>query len=145
MHEHLDDFAFINMNGRCYDPMLARFLSPDPHIQSPDDALNYNRFAYCMNNPFLFTDPSGYNWFSNLWDWFKKHKQVVVIVTTIVVAVAVTVVTWGAGAPLLMAAAYGSAAGGFAGGVFGGALDGNSIGDCIMSGIGQAAIGFVAG
>ncbi len=69
MHEHLDDFALINMNGRCYDPMLARFLSPDPYIQSPDDALNYNRFAYCMNNPFLFTDPSGEFFFKKLFQF----------------------------------------------------------------------------
>jgi RHS repeat-associated protein len=27
-HEHLDDFGLINMNGRVYDPRLARFLCP---------------------------------------------------------------------------------------------------------------------
>ena len=30
MHEHLDDFGLINMNGRMYDPLMAQFLSPDP-------------------------------------------------------------------------------------------------------------------
>jgi RHS repeat-associated protein len=35
MHEHLDDFALINMNGRVYDPQIARFLSPDPQLQAP--------------------------------------------------------------------------------------------------------------
>jgi RHS repeat-associated protein len=34
-HEHLDQFGLINMNGRVYDPFLARFLSPDPFIQAP--------------------------------------------------------------------------------------------------------------
>jgi len=29
-HEHLLEFDLINMNGRVYDPKLARFLSPDP-------------------------------------------------------------------------------------------------------------------
>jgi len=27
-HEHLDQFGLINMNGRVYDPFLARFLNP---------------------------------------------------------------------------------------------------------------------
>ena len=34
-HEHLSEFALINMNGRVYDPVLARFLSPDPYVQMP--------------------------------------------------------------------------------------------------------------
>jgi RHS repeat-associated protein len=28
-HEHLDDVTLIHMNGRAYDPQLARFTSPD--------------------------------------------------------------------------------------------------------------------
>jgi len=52
-------FGLINMNGRVYDPQLARFLSPDPQLQAPGNALNYNRYTYCMNNPLKYTDPSG--------------------------------------------------------------------------------------
>ncbi len=59
MHEHLDDFGLINMNGRVYDPLLGRFLSPDNYIQSPDNPQNYNRYAYALNNPLKYTDPSG--------------------------------------------------------------------------------------
>jgi len=66
-HEHLspfgDDsnggFCLINMNGRIYDPVLARFLSPDPYVQAPDYTQSFNRYAYCWNNPFRYTDPSG--------------------------------------------------------------------------------------
>lgn len=29
-HEHLHQFKLINMNGRFYDPVLGRMLSPDP-------------------------------------------------------------------------------------------------------------------
>ncbi|MCF6169675.1 MAG: hypothetical protein L3J66_01685 [Bacteroidales bacterium] len=32
LHEHLDGFKLINMNGRMYDPVVARFLSVDPRI-----------------------------------------------------------------------------------------------------------------
>jgi RHS repeat-associated protein len=59
-HEHLDGFGLINMNGRVYDPMLARFLSPDPIVQAASYGQNYNRYSYCLNNPLKFVDPSGY-------------------------------------------------------------------------------------
>ena len=59
-HEHLPSvFGLIDMNGRMYDPILGRFLSPDPYVQAPDFAQNFNRYAYCWNNPLLYTDPSG--------------------------------------------------------------------------------------
>ncbi len=53
-------FGLINMNGRLYDPYLQRFLSPDPFIQAPGNAQNFNRYSYCLNNPLMYTDPSGY-------------------------------------------------------------------------------------
>ncbi len=63
-HEHLDAFGIINMNGRVYDPYTAQFFSPDPYVQSPGDWLNYNRYGYCLGNPFKYTDPSGeFVWF----------------------------------------------------------------------------------
>ena len=59
-HEHIDAMGLINMNGRMYDPRLARFLSPDPFIQAPDFTQSYNRYSYVWNNPLKYTDPSGY-------------------------------------------------------------------------------------
>lgn len=59
-HEHIDQFGIINMNGRVYDPLTAQFFSPDPVLQAPGNWTNYNRYTYCMNNPFKYTDPSGY-------------------------------------------------------------------------------------
>ena len=59
MHEHLDEFELINMNGRVYDPAVAQFLSPDPYIQDGGNWLNYNRYAYCYNNPTRYVDPDG--------------------------------------------------------------------------------------
>jgi RHS repeat-associated protein len=58
-HEHLPEFALINMNGRMYDPILGRFLSPDPYVQAPEFSQNFNRYSYCLNNPLIYTDPSG--------------------------------------------------------------------------------------
>lgn len=58
-HEHLDQLGLIDMNGRMYDPLLGRFLSPDPFVQSPSDPQNYNRYSYCLNNPLKYIDPNG--------------------------------------------------------------------------------------
>ena len=58
-HEHLPEYGLINMNGRLYDPLLGRFLSPDPYVQMPNFSQNYNRYSYCLNNPLEYTDPSG--------------------------------------------------------------------------------------
>ncbi|MBK9477478.1 MAG: hypothetical protein KA450_02305 [Bacteroidia bacterium] len=59
-HEHLKEFALINMNGRMYDPVLARFLSPDKLLQNPSNTQNYNGYSYVLNNPLKYTDPSGW-------------------------------------------------------------------------------------
>jgi len=58
-HEHWNQFGLIDMNGRFYDPLLGRFLSPDPYVQMPENPQNFNRYSYCLNNPLKYTDPSG--------------------------------------------------------------------------------------
>ena len=60
LHEHYDEFGLINMNGRLYDPLVGRMLSPDIVIQDEQNSQAYNRYSYCFNNPLRFTDPSGY-------------------------------------------------------------------------------------
>jgi RHS repeat-associated protein len=59
-HEHLDNLGIVHMNGRVYDPVLGRFLSPDPIVQSPYDTQGLNRYAYVRNNPMRYTDPTGF-------------------------------------------------------------------------------------
>lgn len=58
-HEMLNEFGLINMNGRLYDPLIGRFISPDNYVQLPDNGQNFNRYSYCLNNPLKYTDPSG--------------------------------------------------------------------------------------
>jgi RHS repeat-associated protein len=58
-HEHLHHFSLINMNGRLYDYVLGRMLSPDNYVQSPNSSQSFNRYSYCWNNPLKYTDPSG--------------------------------------------------------------------------------------
>ncbi len=63
-HEHLLSVGLINMNARLYDPQLRRFLSPDNFVQEPYNTQNYNRYGYVLNNPLLYTDPSGEEFFT---------------------------------------------------------------------------------
>lgn len=58
-HEHLSIFGLINMNARLYDPLLGRFLSPDPYVQMPENSQSFNRYSYCLNNPLMYRDQTG--------------------------------------------------------------------------------------
>jgi RHS repeat-associated protein len=59
-HEMLDKLDLIHMNGRVYDPLVARFMSADPFIQDPMYSQSYNRYTYVWNNPTNLTDPTGF-------------------------------------------------------------------------------------
>jgi RHS repeat-associated protein len=59
-HEQLDNLNLVHMNGRVYDPIIARFLSADPIIQDPYQSQSFNRYAYAWNNPLNATDPTGF-------------------------------------------------------------------------------------
>jgi RHS repeat-associated protein len=59
-HEHDDDYGLINMKGRIYDPILRRFLTPDPILQNPLSGQSHNRYSYVRNNPTTLIDPTGY-------------------------------------------------------------------------------------
>ncbi len=58
-HEHFAEVGLIHMNGRLYDPLLRRFLNADENIQDPYNTQNYNKYSYVLNNPLMFSDPSG--------------------------------------------------------------------------------------
>lgn len=80
-HEHMASFGLINMNGRVYDPYLQRFVSPDPHVTDPSNPQNYNRYSYCLNNPLMYTDPTGYD-IANYDDWRNRDEARREITTT---------------------------------------------------------------
>ncbi len=64
-HEHLLEVGLIHMNGRVYDPLIGRFISPDPLIQSSVNTQSFNRYSYVVNNPLSYTDPTGYSFESD--------------------------------------------------------------------------------
>jgi RHS repeat-associated protein len=77
LHEHLDEMGIIHMNGRIFDPLIGRFMSADPFIQAPENLQSHNRFAYVMNNPLAYTDPSGY------FSLKKLFKSIIAVVIAI--------------------------------------------------------------
>ncbi|MES2483003.1 MAG: RHS repeat-associated core domain-containing protein, partial [Pseudomonadota bacterium] len=103
MHEHLDEIGVIHMNGRVYDPLIGRFMSADPFIQSPRDLQSHNRYAYVLNNPLAYTDPSGY------FSWRRVLRTVAAIAVAVNFGPAVIGNMVGAG-QLFTAASFGGSA-----------------------------------
>ncbi|RYY47078.1 MAG: RHS repeat-associated core domain-containing protein [Chitinophagaceae bacterium] len=61
-HEHLNEQGLINMNGRMYDPVQGRMMSPDALINDAFSTQSFNMYSYVLNNPLKFNDPSGYTY-----------------------------------------------------------------------------------
>jgi RHS repeat-associated protein len=84
-----DETGLFYLNARYYDPILARFISPDP--TSPSDVtIGLNRYAYAANDPANLTDIDGHGFFKTisgvicgLWKYVKKMlKGIVKLVKT---------------------------------------------------------------
>jgi RHS repeat-associated protein len=46
--------------ARWYDPALGRFIQPDSIVPDPGDAKSFDRYAYVLNNPLRYSDPTGH-------------------------------------------------------------------------------------
>ncbi len=94
------------VKSRYYDPSICRWISPDiSETLSGDfeDHAQYNLYAYCFNNPVVFTDETG-EWP----DWATKLVAVVAVAAVVVAATAVTVSTFGASSVAGVAAISGA-------------------------------------
>ncbi len=69
------------LQSRYYNPQVGRFLNADGYITTGQGVLSYNMFAYCGNNPVMFSDPTGCFWkkissfFSNAWNGVKSWAK----------------------------------------------------------------------
>lgn len=52
--------GLYNYNARLYDPIIGRFISPDTIVPQPYNPQYLNRYSYCLNNPLIYTDPTGH-------------------------------------------------------------------------------------
>jgi RHS repeat-associated protein len=59
-HQHDNDLGVIDMKGRIYDPIAARFMSADPLMQ-PSSTDGINRYSFAMNDPVNNVDPTGFD------------------------------------------------------------------------------------
>jgi len=57
-HNSSVDLYFYN--ARYYDPALGRFIQADSIVPSPGNPQSLNRYAYTLNNPLRYTDPTGH-------------------------------------------------------------------------------------
>ena len=48
------------LQSRYYDPETCRFINADSLLVAGDYLQGTNLFAYCLNNPVMYSDPSGY-------------------------------------------------------------------------------------
>ena len=55
-----DEAGLYYLNTRWYDPEVGRFISPDSvNYLDPETLNGLNLYAYCLNNPVMYVDPTG--------------------------------------------------------------------------------------
>ncbi len=56
--------SLYDYGARHYSPLLGRFISADTLVPEPGNPQALNRYAYVLNNPLRYTDPTGhFAWF----------------------------------------------------------------------------------
>ena len=51
--------GFYYLQSRYYDPEIGRFINADSLVTTGQGLLGNNMFAYCLNNPVMYRDPTG--------------------------------------------------------------------------------------
>lgn len=83
--QELDESTELYFYGaRYYDPVLARFISPDTQIPNFYNPQRLNRYAYADNNPLNYIDPTGHKSLrKRLKDAVKKNAIIGIIVQAV--------------------------------------------------------------
>ncbi len=53
--------GLYNYDARLYEPETGLFIMADTIVPDIFNPQSLNRYAYCLNNPLIYTDPSGHN------------------------------------------------------------------------------------
>ena len=56
-----EETGLYYVSSRYYDPEIGRFINADSQLNQKDGILGYNMFAYCHNNPIMYSDPTGHS------------------------------------------------------------------------------------
>lgn len=59
-YQYDEESGLYYLNARYYDSVTARFLTEDTYTGQKNDPLSLNLYTYCVNNPIMYTDPSGH-------------------------------------------------------------------------------------
>ncbi len=110
------------LEARYYDPDTGRFISQDEiDFILPNHLTGLNLYAYCNNNPVMYSDPSGNSAWSEFWN--STGGKILGTVLVVGAVVALTVATAGVGGAVAAALGGGTLAA-VAGGAVGGAISG---------------------
>jgi RHS repeat-associated protein len=66
---------FHDYGARLYWPAIGRFVSADPLPGDPRHPVSINRYAYVMNNPLKYVDPSGLLSLGASWDKTEEGRK----------------------------------------------------------------------
>ncbi len=61
--------------ARYYNPLCGSFVQPDTIVPNPGDPQTLNRFAYALNNPLKYTDPTGHDTDEELYHKARGYEQ----------------------------------------------------------------------
>ena len=88
--------GYYYLNSRYYDPQVKRFISPDNvnYLGAGSTIKSYNLYAYCSNNPVMYSDPSG----NSLWDAIKNFVKNILTSIEIEVGIGIGIGVSGAAA-----------------------------------------------
>ena len=117
--------GFYYLQTRYYDPTICRFINADNYelVSQLAGSKELNMYAYCGNNPIMYTDPTG-----EFWNWLIGAAigavagfvgQVISDVITSIVTGTVAISNWQ---------------------TYTGAVLGGAIGGAILGGIGNVAL-----
>lgn len=70
------DTGLYYFRARYYDPEVGRFLTADTRLGAgPHRQDTYNRYAFVLNNPYSYSDPSGHNIFTSYAKYWKHSYE----------------------------------------------------------------------
>lgn len=155
-YKYDSEIRMYYLNSRYYNPQIGRFINADGLLGEVGNIQSMNMYAYCANNPVMYTDITGFSpkWVDTL-AWIGVG--LVVLAAVVLTAGAAGFAFGGLAGAIINGAAIGALIGaaggaliGAAGGVIYDSVTGNDFGSSIWTwtkaGFGIGAIaGFIAG